>query len=912
MRKSLILLSFCMFIFLINFGNIGAVEAALAEQASVVDGSGVCYHEVRKIVSVKKATCTAKGLNQIVCAHCDYIIQGNITPALGHYYQAATCTTPKKCKICGIIEGDALGHDYTVATCTIPKKCRTCGLIADGAKGHNYTDATCTTPRKCTRCGYTTGKALGHDYSNETCLENKVCKICGYTDGKALGHDFEEATCTKAKVCKRCGVTEGKALGHDYKEATCTKAKVCKRCGATEGKALGHDFEEATCTKAKVCKRCGITEGKALDHDYKEATCIKSKTCARCGTTEGKVLGHDFEKATCTKAKVCKRCGVTEGKALGHDYSNATCLDNKACKRCGSSEGIALGHDFEEAICTKAKVCKRCGVTEGKALGHDYKEATCTKAKVCKRCGVTEGKALGHDFEEATCTKAKVCKRCGVTEGKALGHDYKEATCTKAKVCKRCGVTEGKALGHDYSNATCLDNKACKRCGVTDGKALGHDFEEATCTKAKTCVRCGMIDGEALGHDLKLVDELKKSTCISEGLGKYKCSKCEYEEEKILEKTEHVYKEKKCSISCKICDKLKEGTTHNNSYMKKFYSNIDIAGHDEVTKCEICELVDGEKIRIEHKLGNGEVCSCGFKNEELEETIETEELIFVPVDETNLSNNDTIQLSYDIISSIYQILFGTGESSDKESENVEQNNGKKEYSIHPFTKDRINKVIEKGSYSLEDYANMEEELETVIENAKKGTRAALVESAMYLLELEYLVPYNGYGGYGFSSYGNGLNENWGERAKTQKGERKIRGLDCTGYVDWIFTNADVKKPSFNWHGDGSLKDYATKLDEIELGDVLQWRGARGNVKDTQTHIAIIVGIDEENIYFAEAVDPGLRLAKLPISKMKNLNTRTSGTVIYLHKIENRLEMEIKDGNFQNHIWTPDKYIERTR
>lgn len=71
-------------------------------------------------------------------------------------------------------------HSYLNATCTSPKKCSVCGETSGSSLGHSYSDATCTSAKKCIRCGMTSGSALGHNYTN-----NK-CSRCGKVDPDSL------------------------------------------------------------------------------------------------------------------------------------------------------------------------------------------------------------------------------------------------------------------------------------------------------------------------------------------------------------------------------------------------------------------------------------------------------------------------------------------------------------------------------------------------------------------------------------------------------------------------------------------------------------------------------------------------------------------------------------------------------
>ena len=68
-----------------------------------------------EIKSAKAATCTEKGYTgDTYCKGCGVkLSDGTDIPATGHDWAAATCTTPKTCKVCKATEGNALGHKLT-------------------------------------------------------------------------------------------------------------------------------------------------------------------------------------------------------------------------------------------------------------------------------------------------------------------------------------------------------------------------------------------------------------------------------------------------------------------------------------------------------------------------------------------------------------------------------------------------------------------------------------------------------------------------------------------------------------------------------------------------------------------------------------------------------------------------------
>lgn len=69
-------------------------------------------------------------------------------PSHVHSFNAATCTSPKTCTVCGATEGSANGHKWKAATPSAPKTCTVCGATEGSAldiagkenyHGHVYT-----------------------------------------------------------------------------------------------------------------------------------------------------------------------------------------------------------------------------------------------------------------------------------------------------------------------------------------------------------------------------------------------------------------------------------------------------------------------------------------------------------------------------------------------------------------------------------------------------------------------------------------------------------------------------------------------------------------------------------------------------------------------------------------------------
>ena len=186
-------------------------------------------------------------------------------------------------------------------------------------------------------------------------------------------------------------------------------------------------------------------------------------------------------------------------------------------------------------------------------------------------------------------------------------------------------------------------------------------------------------------------------------------------------------------------------------------------------------------------------------------------------------------------------------------------------------------------YSKEDNDLIDEILKDRIQDAGYKTRAGAVEAARFLtLEFPYRINYfyengrqttnnvDGEGRYyhvGFyldsTRYKNITGSStgpkaWGCSLYSNPAHRNMdNGLDCSGFVSWVLLNAgfDVKDvgAGFSDNSDltdfGELKTLTTSLatsNKIKVGDLLHSYAAGG-------HIGIIVGMDKDNYYVAQAL-----------------------------------------------------------
>ena len=403
------------------------------------------------------------------------------TRTILHSYEAATCITPKTCKVCGETSGEALGHTYTNACDTT---CNVCG--ATRTILHSYEAATCTAPRICMLCGATSGNALGHKYSN---VCDATCNRCGAT--RDTSHQYTNVC---DATCNACGAT--RSVTHNYISATCTVAKTCTVCNKKVGSALGHTYDDGC---DAYCNRCNSKRSDI--HNYISATCIAPKTCTDCGKKIGSALGHiyddecdaycnrcnskrsdyhDYAAATCTEPKTCMSCGATRGKALGHKYSNQC---DATCNRC-KAKRTGIKHTYNDATCDMD--CNVCGAT--RKVTHLYTDACDIDCNLCDKI-----RKVTHSY---TNDCDAYCNICGMYRETA-DHVYSHR-CDRD--CNECYAV--RTVAHKYSNRC---DATCNYCGAKRAVSA-HTYSSVKITKAtltkngssvKVCNDCGKTYGKA-------------------------------------------------------------------------------------------------------------------------------------------------------------------------------------------------------------------------------------------------------------------------------------------------------------------------------------------------------------------------------------------------------------------------------
>ena len=346
----------------------------------ITDLTPLAKHDYRE--KVTSPTCKARGFTTYTCADCGDIYISDYTEPLGHDWDEGHTVTSSTCEGEGVIEYDCKRCDETMiaaisatghtpgeaATCTEPQICIVCGAILELPTGHSYT-AEITEPT-CTTFGYTT----------YTCEYGDHTYIADYTDKTEHNYNavVTEPTCTAmgytTYTCVDCGDTYVSdytdKIPHDYEavvtEPTCTTmgftTYTCRDCGDTYvsdyTEELPHNYGRTdiapTCTELGYSIYTCIDCGTEYISDYKEVTehnyagvvtaptCTEmgytTYTCTDCGDTYigdyVDATGHDYESTmtepTCTElgytTYTCKTCGDTyradEVSAKGHTPSD--------------------------------------------------------------------------------------------------------------------------------------------------------------------------------------------------------------------------------------------------------------------------------------------------------------------------------------------------------------------------------------------------------------------------------------------------------------------------------------------------------------------------------------------------------------------------------------------------------------
>ena len=182
--------------------------------------------------------------------------------------------------------------------------------------------------------------------------------------------------------------------------------------------------------------------------------------------------------------------------------------------------------------------------------------ASCALCVAVVLCFLTDPIPCVHQYEghisvAATCTEQGVqtheCALCRYrysTSVEQLPHSYDEGTVTQAPTCTHTGV-----LTIRCADCPAQITESIERTEHIPGEPYG--IKEPDCThtgeKTATCTGCGIVFvTEVLAtndvHDLHET-VVREATCTAEGEGVRECSRCDYSETCVYEKTPHAFRQ---------------------------------------------------------------------------------------------------------------------------------------------------------------------------------------------------------------------------------------------------------------------------------------------------------------------------------------------------------------------------------
>jgi len=199
-----------------------------------------------------------------------------------------------------------------------------------------------------------------------------------------------------------------------------------------------------------------------------------------------------------------------------------------------------------------------------------------------------------------------------------------------------------------------------------------------------------------------------------------------------------------------------------------------------------------------------------------------------------------------------------------------------------------------NSYTSSDKVLLDSKLALAISEAGYGTRAGVVEAARFIVgALDYKIPYLGpkkenysLGRYPYVGLNIGSNTSWGCSLSGY-----IQGIDCTNFVNWAFVQNGLTLENVY----GTTNTYKTRsvVNELKVGDLLL-TPCEEECISAFTHVGIIIGIDDSNIYVAEATTGNIDATVVTKWNKYNMPQNGKFSIARLYKYD-------REGNITN-MW----------
>ncbi len=455
-----------------------------------------------------------------------YIVSGNLEPT-GHIhnYSAATCTSPKKCTICGATTGSALGHTYDNAC---DATCNRCGATRTPA-AHVYTNAC---DEYCNVC-FALRSVPGHSYDNNC---DTTCNICGHTRTPSAhvytnacdeycnvcfalrsvpGHSYDNNCDTTCNICghTRTITHSYTTVGYDdthphkeYKKCSCGAIQYTGAERNAWDEALHYD-EAHPHYVYQLCIPCGWKE-----YNGRIETATVS-TCVDCNPVGAATISLSATKVAVGEKVTVSWSAVSNAKEYNVKYYDSNNEYHLICTTTELSaeisfdtvgtytiyvDSVGKNGDYKKSNEISLTVSKLYVVTYDLNGGTgDFPSTTSESSTIqlTNRIPEKEGfRFVGWSFEPNDASIMTVGSTYYLVAGQSTSytviaqwecspHTYDNACDTD---CNVCGETRN--VTHTFSNACDAD---CNVCGETRTPAA-HVYDDEN---DKTCNVCGAFSG---------------------------------------------------------------------------------------------------------------------------------------------------------------------------------------------------------------------------------------------------------------------------------------------------------------------------------------------------------------------------------------------------------------------------------
>lgn len=367
--------------------------------------------------------------------------------------EAATCTTPCTCTLCGLELEPKWPHSYSVMSDTY---LRTQGVNCKDYNTYWYSCANCGASAgddpDATNNWYTGSTTGAHNMLADWFTQNgqhyHKCSVagCPYQEDRAPCSGGT-ATCQTKAQCSTCGNAYGSlgdhqfdtsVYGHKDENGHAHKCFYCDAYDVVEAHVPNVDAPTQDLAKYCVVEGCGYVIAQKLNHTHTPADVWEYNTTHHwhdCVDNDNQEFGkaqHTFNSPCDTAC--ADGCGYT--RTVSHDYTQLMQDDKDhwyACSVCGDEKpGSRVAHSGGTATCQTLAECGICHAPYGDLASHSFSENWAHRdekhhAHTCTVCGEPD-EMLPHtpNMEAPTPTQDQVCVDCGYVMAEKTGEPQED------------------------------------------------------------------------------------------------------------------------------------------------------------------------------------------------------------------------------------------------------------------------------------------------------------------------------------------------------------------------------------------------------------------------------------------------------------------------------------------------------